>query len=132
MYWVLPRILKKRPLKYNGFFNICNLNQKTLAMITTSMWQYIPSYSLIFWPYQCTFLHKNCIVTAYLNPPDKIYKIAKYKSNTQDSQNLSPKAIKKLQNYKSASKIVKCMSNIQKSQNSKPEAIRKLQNNFWF
>ena len=42
----------------------------------------------------------------------------------QKSQNLKPKAIIKLQNYKSASKIVKYMSNIQKSQNAKPKAIR--------
>ena len=39
-----------------------------------------------------------------------------------------PKAIKNLQNYKSASKIVKYMSDIQKSQNSKPKAIRTSQN----
>ena len=42
---------------------------------------------LIVWPYQYTFLHKNCIVTSYLNLTDKIYKIVKYKSNIQISQN---------------------------------------------
>ena len=35
--------------------------------------------SLIVWLYQYTFLHKNCIVTAYLNPLDKIYNIVKSK-----------------------------------------------------
>ena len=62
-------------------------NQKTLAMRNTSIWQYISSETLIVWPYQYTFLHKNCIVTAYLNPSDKIYKIVKYNSNIQKSQN---------------------------------------------
>ena len=36
-------------------------------------------------------------------------------SNIQKSQNSKPKAIKKSQNYKSASEIVKYMSNIQES-----------------
>ena len=62
-------------------------NQKTLAMTNTSIWQYILSETLIIRPYQHIFLRKNCIVTAYLNPTDKIYKIVKYKSNIQKSQN---------------------------------------------
>ena len=95
-------------------------------MRNTSIWQYISSKTLIVWPYQYTFLHKNCIVTAYLNPIDKIYKIVKYKSNIQKSQN--QKLLKNLQNYKSASKIVKFMSNMQESQNSKPKVIRTSQN----
>ena len=64
-------------------------------MTNTSMLQYISSCSLIVWPYQYTFLHKNCIVTAYLNPSDKIYKIVKYKSNIQKSHNSKPKTIYK-------------------------------------
>ena len=46
-------------------------------------------------------------------------------SNIQKSQNLKPKAIKELQNYKSASKIVKYISNIQEPK-SNPKAITKL------
>ena len=74
-------------------------------MTNTSIWQYISSETLIIWPYQYTFLHKNCIVKAYLNPTDKIYKIIKYKSNIQQSQNLKAKAVRKLQNYKCAIEI---------------------------
>ena len=43
----------------------------------------------------------------------------------QKSQNLKPKAIIKLQNYKSASKIVKYMSNIQESK-SKTKSYQKI------
>ena len=56
----------------------------------------------MIWPYQFTFIHENCIVTACLKPSDKI---VRYKSNIQTSQNLKPKAIRKSQNYESASEI---------------------------
>ena len=79
-------------------------------MKNTSMWQYISIRLLGVWPYQYTFLHKNCIITVYLDPSDKIYKIDKYNSNIQNSQYSKSETIKRLQNYKSASKIVKYMS----------------------
>ena len=91
MHWYL--LYHLNPLTGQSKFgrNIAECNHadkpKTLAMRNTSIWQYISSKTLIVWPYQYTFLHKNCIVTAYLNPTDKIYKIVKYKSNIQKSQN---------------------------------------------
>ena len=85
LFWVQRRS-KMRTCFYFDKSKIAD-NQKTLAIRNTSIWQYISSETLIGWPYQNTFLHKNCIVRAYLNLADKIYKIVKYKSNIQKCQN---------------------------------------------
>ena len=68
------------------------------------MLQYISS-SLIVWPYQYIFLHKNCIVTAYLNPSDKINKIVKYKVKHKKDSKSKTTNYKKITELKSVSKI---------------------------
>ena len=93
---VIRRLIKGLK-KISDFFKFNNRNaenKKALTMTNTSMWKYISSCSLIVWPYKHTYLHENCIVTAYLYPSDKIYKIVKSKSNIQNSQNSKLKAIK--------------------------------------
>ena len=59
----------------------------------------------LYWAIPVHSLSLICIVTANLNPSNKIYKLVKYKSNIQNRQNLKAEATRNLKYYKSASKI---------------------------